>query len=133
MRSVGDRPTYAEQVLSAYVICALWSSTDDDGDPLDDWATTEAVSPSALATMRDDCDAFLEYCEDTGLDLSGLSPAQIGHDFWLTRNRHGTGFWDRGLGQLGDELTEASHTFGEFCLLGSDLVVDCDGGTRAVP
>jgi hypothetical protein len=51
-----------------------------------------------------------------------LTPAQIGHDFWLTRNRHGAGFWDRGLGDLGDKLTAAAHTYGE-----SNLYVGDDG------
>jgi hypothetical protein len=31
--------------------------------------------------------------------------AMAGHDYWLTRNGHGTGFWDRGLGEVGDKLT----------------------------
>jgi hypothetical protein len=29
---------------------------------------------------------------------------QAGIDFWLTRNRHGAGYWDRGLGITGDKL-----------------------------
>lgn len=31
----------------------------------------------------------------------------VGHDFWLTTQHHGAGFWDRGLGTIGDRLTEA--------------------------
>jgi hypothetical protein len=45
-----------------------------------------------------------------------------GHDFWLTRNHHGCGFWDRGLGELGDQLTKASQQFDEI-----DLYVGDDG------
>jgi hypothetical protein len=30
-----------------------------------------------------------------GLDLSDCEAEQVGHDLWLTRNRHGVGFWDR--------------------------------------
>jgi hypothetical protein len=44
----------------------------------------------------------------------------IGHDFWLTRNGHGAGFWDRGLGELGDFLTKMSKPFGEATLYVSD-------------
>ena len=29
----------------------------------------------------------------------------LGHDLYLTSERHGAGFWDRGLDDLGDELT----------------------------
>jgi hypothetical protein len=38
---------------------------------------------------------------------------QAGHDFWLTRNHHGAGFWDRGLGKVGDELTKNAHPYGD--------------------
>ena len=35
-----------------------------------------------------------------------------GHDFALTRNGSGTGFWDRGLGEMGDMLTEECKPYG---------------------
>lgn len=38
--------------------------------------------------------------------------AFAGHDFWLTRNGHGAGFWDRGLGEVGDKLSEACEPYG---------------------
>lgn len=34
---------------------------------------------------------------------------QLGHDFWLTRNRHGTGFWDRGT-DVGGDLSELAKS-----------------------
>lgn len=42
---------------------------------------------------------------------------QHGHDFALTRNHHGAGFWDRGYGDMGDTLTEAAQTYGEAHLI----------------
>lgn len=39
--------------------------------------------------------------------------SQHGHDFALTRNGHGAGFWDRGYGRDGDYLTLASRPYGE--------------------
>ena len=42
---------------------------------------------------------------------------QAGHDFWLTRNHHGCGFWDGEWEEpQATELTEASKKFGEFGL-----------------
>lgn len=38
--------------------------------------------------------------------------AQLGHDFALTRDGHGAGFWDRGLGVIGDRLTDAAKVYG---------------------
>ena len=35
-----------------------------------------------------------------------------GHDFALTRNGHGTGFWDRGLGEMGDMLSNECKPYG---------------------
>lgn len=40
-----------------------------------------------------------------------------GHDFALTRNSHGAGFWDRGYGEIGDRLTEAAQAYGEHSVL----------------
>lgn len=59
-------------------------------------------------------------------DLASLDPAQVGHDFWLTRNGHGTGFWDRGLGDKGDRLTKAAKVYGSV-----DLYPDADGKVHA--
>lgn len=36
-----------------------------------------------------------------------------GHDFALTRNGHGAGFWDRGYGGAGDYLTRQARAYGE--------------------
>jgi hypothetical protein len=35
-----------------------------------------------------------------------------GRDFWYTRNGHGVGFWDRGLGDIGDKLAEIARKYG---------------------
>lgn len=94
----------------AYLACALWSSLDDDGTPLD--ALDAQLSTQALDRTNIDCGAFKERAQ-AAIRASGLDDAQIGHDFWLTRNGHGTGFWDRGLGAVGEELTRLAKAFGE--------------------
>ena len=47
------------------------------------------------------------------MTLPSYDWGQLGHDLWLTRNHHGTGFWDRGLGGLGTSLTDIAHAMGE--------------------
>ena len=37
-----------------------------------------------------------------------------GHDFWLTSQGHGAGFWDRGLGDVGDALTDSADGYGDL-------------------
>jgi len=99
--------------LNAYLACALWSSTDDKGNPLDDGRSIYDVAPNSIASAMADIDGFIEYCTEEGIDpFSDLTKEQVGHDFWLTRNGHGAGFWDRGLGELGRKLSDAATTFG---------------------
>ncbi len=68
--------------------------------------------------MRQDVSAFLDSAPQATFQRINLE--QIGHDFWLTRCRQGVGFWDRGLGDLGDELTELARSFGELHLYVGD-------------
>lgn len=108
-----------DKFIAAYVECALWSSTDDDGEPLDSNYSADNIAPESLREMIEDCRAFQA---DQLADLADISLEQAGHDFWLTRNRHGAGFWDRGLGDVGQRLTKAAHIWGSV-----DLYVGDDG------
>ena len=123
----GDDPEpdgFAE-FFAGYVTCALWSSTDDEGNPLDDNFGAEDIGDDTDRTMREDCADFMRanaadlaaMMEATGRDMSSM-----GHDFWLTRNGHGAGFWDRGAGDVGDRLTDACKAHGEV-----DLYIGDDG------
>lgn len=67
-----------------------------------------------------DCVAFLDLCERANVSLQGMEPEQVGQDFWLTRNGHGAGFWDRGLGDRGYRLSDLAHSFGECHVMEGD-------------
>ncbi len=99
----------------AYVTCALWSSTDYNGNAFDG-CDADSLAPSALQTMIDDCKDFQRTNEGLLSKAQELDASytidRAGHDFWLTRNRHGAGFWDRGLGIVGKDLTEMAHPYG---------------------
>lgn len=43
-----------------------------------------------------------------------------GRDFWLTSQGHGSGFWDRGLGAVGDALTDSADGYGDIVGLNLD-------------
>jgi hypothetical protein len=109
-------------VLLAYLECALWSSMDDYGEPLDATYDTANIESASIQSAADDVKTFLANCKAAGLNLSTLSDSQIGHNFWLTRNGHGAGFWDCGLGKLGDELTKLANAAGS-----RDLCIGRDG------
>ena len=109
--------------LRAYVECALWSTNDEDDNPLDAVFSIDDIDPKTLHGMRDDCADFIwanradlrKYCESMH---SGQWPGmtRAGHDFWLTRNGHGAGFWDRGLGALGNRLSNSAQVYGDVYL-----------------
>jgi hypothetical protein len=111
-----------DEVLEAYVACALWASTDEDGEPLDDVHGRDDIAPETLETMRAEVRDFLDACARAGVDFSRLDASQVGHDFFLTRNHHGAGFWDRGLGDVGEQLSTLAHAHGS-----ADLYVGDDG------
>ncbi len=109
-----------------YIECALWSSLDDNGYPLDQHNDIDDIAESCLLSMIADCAKF-QADNRLMLAASGLDASQQGHDFWLTRNHHGAGFWDHGLGQIGDILTAAAHSFGECGLyIGDDWEIHCE-------
>jgi hypothetical protein len=107
------------EILQAYLVCALWSSTDDDGAPLDANYNTEDFTVQFVNTATEDIKQFVAL---SGNMFDDWDETQIGHDFWLTRNGHGAGFWDRDL-PFGDELTELCKKF--FTEI--DLYVTDDG------
>lgn len=85
-------------------------------------------SPMANYEALAACSEFLmqfSHLVEQAISAHDYSYEQAGHDFWLTRNGHGAGFWDRGLDSqiedeqgdmwnLGDALTSASKMFGEI-------------------
>jgi hypothetical protein len=101
---------YVESVLHAYLVTVLWSSVDKQDTPLDARYSPSDVDPESVDRARSEVVAFLHDNRD---DLTELSPDDIGHNFALTRDHHGAGFWDMGLGERGDRLTAASHPYGD--------------------
>lgn len=107
-----------DQFTIGYIACALWSSNDNSndqgGDPLDQNYSAADFSPEALGKIIADCKKFQEdnaeilakisYPKNDSTDL-----AHAGHDYWLSRNGHGAGFFDEGF----NELQDASEAFGE--------------------
>jgi hypothetical protein len=110
-----------------YLACAFWSELDesrpDGGDPLENNYSIDDLSPLALCNALNDCRRFQhgmsEYLKKA-YAKPGYPPDRAGYDFWLTRNGHGAGFWDRDLGEVGEVLTAASHACGEVDLMVGD-------------
>lgn len=88
--------------IAAGVVEAFWC-THEDQDEFKDalylagefWHAIDRAVTEFLANMPE---GFMEKLP--------LSLDQIGNDLWFTAQGHGVGFWDRGLGAVGDRLTE---------------------------
>src|SRR5208282_4430730 len=115
---------YGDQPLSK---SATDKSDPSGGEPLDRNYDETDIAPSTLRRMAEDCADFqeknaalLEQAYASG--TRDGNPGHAGHDFWLTRNGHGAGFWDSDYPQpLGDQMTKAAKGYGEADLyLGDD-------------
>jgi hypothetical protein len=127
--------------FDAYIETALWSSTDnsDDsgGEPLDKNYDRSNLSERAIENAARECIAFWSAWGSAILAAKcrrpsgGSNAKRAGHDFWLTRNGHGAGFWD---GDWRDsprvfqsELLETTLTIASKRFGGVDLYVTDDG------
>lgn len=94
-----------------FLIAGLWATNDDNGDPLDDKYSIDDIDEESMKKADALCDKFRN---EAGPLLDEIDDEQGGHDFFLTANRHGVGYWDRGLGEVGEKLTEIAHKYGEI-------------------
>lgn len=115
------------EFFAAYIACALWATNDNSrptgGEPLDLNHVGGDIAPESYARMRADCARFFadNFATLSAVESPRYTAANAGHDLWLTRNGHGAGYWDRGLGAQGGTLTEAAKAMGECDLdLGDD-------------
>ena len=111
--------TNTEIAAQAYREAALWTEEEllvTEGFDYTEWDFTREASDA----IEIEVSRFITAAADVIDDDENY--AQLGHDLWLTRNGHGAGFWDRGLGALGDRLTKASEAYGSC-----DVYVGDDG------
>jgi len=120
-----------ENFVQGYIDAMLWANTytEVDGEltnisevPWGSELDMSDLSEKNRAEAERECREFLDYVSESDFQVEALIKAQdyyvgrsayAGHDFALTRNGHGAGFWDRGLGMAGDVLTDAAKSFGE--------------------
>lgn len=114
--------TEIDLIVTSQLDSLLWSAGEDYdesgeyvGDMWDELYTADDATLELVAQLTEELsylasgeitlelwEALKAYREHFGDDW----PGQFGHDLALTRNGHGTGFWDRGLGEAGDVLTD---------------------------
>jgi hypothetical protein len=78
------------------------------------------IAPSLLVKIKHDCNTFRStyggYFNSENCSYGGCPvDAYAGHDFWLTRNGHGCGFWDGDWAEpVATVLTEAAKGYGQL-------------------
>ena len=142
----GDAPFIAaaefEDFVSGYFDAMLRANTYDGRRPEFEWADdalvdvrdgTLTLDDAAAAELEQDCRDFLtpqavrliHGAMRRGTRYQEYGWAGAGHDFALTRNGHGVGFWDRGFGIVGEALTKLAKPYGT-----RSLYVDHDDVVR---
>lgn len=119
-----------KEFVNAYIECALWSSTNDEGEPLDsgeyewDVITLKKLQASALNAFNAEKDLIEDFLEETNSDYS-----QAGHSFWLSTNGHGAGFFDFTNSPAALALDKKCDIYGHYGAIykGFDLYVGDDG------
>lgn len=101
-----------------YLVTALWAEVDRNEEPLDKNYSLEDIAPESVLQAEKDCAEFYKKAQAAlsaeGFDIGELDLELLGHDFWLTRNGHGAGFWDGDYEKrVGEILTKLSKEFGE--------------------
>lgn len=132
----GEMPEIDRFTIS-YIEAAMWSTNDESdeagGLPMDSNYAPPHIAPDALRRIISDCAHFQAtyghlLTDENIIHRRGDSePLEMaGHDFWLTRNGHGAGFWEfwggDWSGRVENILTAAAKSYGEV-----DLYVGDDG------
>lgn len=123
-----DREPVCEECKEANPDCEFTNSD----SPADDHYFASDLSPESIERIKRDCARFLELAGELADESNYIGTANpdniAAHDFWLTRNHHGAGFWD-GDWETGDELTAISEQFGEqYLIVGDDGKLHLEGG-----
>jgi hypothetical protein len=106
-----------------------------ESDPLDTHFGINDFTAESLERVREDVGDFFDQAEHADLiDRAHrfADDERIAHDFWLTRNGHGAGFWDGDYkddtDDVGEPLSELARTFSECnVIVGEDGCLHIEG------
>ena len=116
-----DIDAFTREYLQTALFAELDPSDESGGQQLDSNYTLDDFHLDFVLEAKQDCEDFQEANEELlskAYEIVGYDETDAGSDFWLSRNGHGAGFFDRGL----NELQEAAHVYGNV-----DVYVGDDG------
>lgn len=102
--------------FGGYIETMFWADAGPDYR-LPDGLCWSALTAEERASVEEDCRSFYRQNKEVMARLVEEGKVRNGffthgHDFKLTRDGHGAGFWDRGYGEAGKQLTEAARAYG---------------------
>ena len=122
--------SYIKEFTDQYFATLLWAEGDEEADPkggefFDQNYGVEDIDAATVESHKAECVHFVHLAWE---DIEDLKASTAGHDFWLTRQGHGAGFWDGGYEEeVGERLTELSKRFGSGdCVIGDDGTIYCE-------
>lgn len=115
-------------IVHHYLHCALWTAELDGKYDIDAFGAGEQL----YASVRDIGDFLNKSIRHLGPYLEHFgdgTESQLGHDFWLSRNGHGSGFFNCHLGvrdnpelvTAADKLQEIARSFPERNVFESEV------------
>lgn len=132
-----------KEIMKHYLACAVWTEEEqiaqsEEEDITDKYGDSEEINDMiprdeiSVENFSDDSKikAYMDIKKFLSMDgvqdifaQNDIDASDIGNDLWLTRNGHGTGFWDRDYDEEDVEvLTKACREMG-----GSDVYLGDDG------
>lgn len=121
-----------DRIVNSYLEAALWTAGEDEiGEPMTDSYTIHDFAPEVKEQAYRDIEKFIsknvlqasDALSNKSYQYGGDSMTQFGHDFLLTRNGEGAGFWDREALKpigVGEALTEGSKEFRSLTVVVGD-------------
>jgi hypothetical protein len=124
-KEASDKFKGLDAFTQGYIEAMFFTECHADNPDLE-YKTLSHLSPLSWKEITKVCKEFQETNHEA-LQIYyklGRSEAHAGHDFWLTRNGHGAGFWDGGNDVAYTELTDGAHLHGEcYVYLGDDGLI----------
>src|SRR5690625_6657357 len=111
-----------ERFYDGYVDAMMWANTygeDHNGDviPADAYTESRGLTVSAEESLRQDVADFLDDHTERLIRAAvrrkhGYTFESAGLDYALSRDEHGAGVWERGLGWIGATLVDFARQHG---------------------
>jgi hypothetical protein len=103
-----------DPMVNAYLVCAEWCGLSEEDSEALELSVSPKWDQEAIKHADHICFDFLGEFQPKLSSLEDDScREQAGYDLWLTRNRHGAGFWDGDWPEpFATEATVRSRTYG---------------------